>query len=295
MKKRVLALGFFDGVHRGHRALLEQTVKTAREMNLISSAMTYTNHPSASLGKTAVKLINTTEERIFLMKTLCGIEDVIARDFTKSFSELSCAEFIDKIVIDECGADSVVAGFNFRFGKNGAGDFKTLEKLCRERGLGCVIVGEVDYLGERVSSSLIRGLLRRGEIKKANDFLGHRHCIISKVVHGDSIGGKMIVPTINQRIGEDMEIPKRGVYSSVTYIGGSKFLSVTNIGCRPTVSDSGDVRAETNIIGFSENIYGQTARVELTEYLREEKKFASTEELREQIERDIELAKKQSV
>lgn len=295
MKKRVLALGFFDGVHRGHRALLEQTVKTAREEGLISSAMTYSAHPAECLGNRTVKLINTTEERVFLMKELCGIGEVIVRGFTREFSELSCSEFIDRIVIGECNAEHVVAGFNFRFGKNGVGDAEMLNVLCRERGLGCTVVPEVDYMGERVSSSLIRGFLRSGDIARANDFLGHNHCIISKIVHGDNIGGKLIVPTINQYFGENIEIPKYGVYASVTYIGEKRLMSITNIGVRPTVSSSGEVRAETNIIDFSENVYGKTARVELVGYLRGEKKFPSAAELRAQIEKDIECVRKQNV
>lgn len=291
MAERVVALGFFDGVHIGHGELLRQVVKKSRELSLIPSVLTYSAHPSEILAKEAVKLINTTEERCGIIRELYGIEDITVKEFTKEYASLSCECFVDEVLVGELSAGHVVAGFDFRFGKGGKGDSDTLRSLCESRGIGCDIVDKVEVDGDVVSSTGIRELIRSGDVESAARLLGHYHCIVSAVKHGASLGKKIGFPTINQELSEKLCLPKFGVYAACVEIDGKSYSGVTNIGIRPTVAQGEAPRAETHIIGFGEDVYGKTVKTELVKFLREEVKFSSLEELKAQISRDRESAK----
>lgn len=291
MAERVVALGFFDGVHIGHGELLRQVVKKSRELSMIPSVLTYSAHPSEILAKEAVKLINTTEERCGIIRELYGIEDITVKEFTKEYASLSCECFVDEVLVGELSAGHVVAGFDFRFGKGGKGDSDTLRLLCESRGIGCDIVDKVEVDGDVVSSTGIRELIRSGDVESAARLLGHYHCIVSEVKHGASLGKKIGFPTINQELSEKLCLPKFGVYAACVEIDGKRYPGVTNIGIRPTVAEGAAPRAETHIIGFGEDVYGKTVKTELVKFLREEVKFSSLEELKAQISRDKELAK----
>lgn len=291
MKKRVVGLGFFDGVHIGHGALLLRVREIAEEKGIIPSAMTYSHHPSEVLGGEKAKLLSTPGERIELIRSLYGIEDVTVKEFTKEYAALSPREFVEEILISEMSATHVVAGFDFRFGKCGEGDANLLSKLCAERGIGCDIIDEVKLGGEKVSSSRIRELVRRGDVEEASLLLGHNHCIIAEVTHGDARGRKMFFPTVNQELSENAEVPKFGVYASRVTVRGKEYRAITNIGTRPTVSDATAPRAETHILDFSGELYGEVLKTELVKFIREERKFGSLRELSEQIAKDVELAR----
>jgi len=285
--KRAVALGFFDGVHIGHGALLEKTCAVAEEYALSPCVMTYKNHPSEILLGKSVPLINTPDERCHLISSLYGITDIVMKDFTKEYAALSCEEFFENILIGELDAAHVVAGYDFRFGRGGMGDAKTLKELCLRYGLGCSIVDEVSFGGDAVSSSRIRSLLSRGLVSEANELLGHPHCTISHVIRGNGIGRTLDFPTANQRFSADILIPKYGVYASRTTVDGASLASVTNVGTRPTVSEEEEVFSETHIPDFSGNLYGKPVKVELLRFLREEKKFSSRDELLRQISQDV--------
>ena len=287
MEKRVIALGFFDGVHIGHGELLRKVKARAAELSAKSSALTYLRHPSEVLANTPVKLINTTDERVTLISELFGIADIIIKDFTEKYASLTCREFVSEVLVRELSCVHVVAGYDFRFGSGGSGDAEMLSSLCREFGIGCDVEPPVCIDGRAVSSTEIRALIADGKIKEATRLLGHRPCMISEIRHGAKLGGKMNFPTINQSFLPSVQVPKLGVYSSRTVIDGKEYMSVTDIGVRPTVSDAGEVRAETNILDFSGTLYGKRIRVELCDFMREEKKFASVSELYEQIARDV--------
>lgn len=291
MKKRVVALGFFDGVHIGHGALLEMTVRRAAEKGVSAAVMTYSNHPSSVVAPSAVKLINTTEERCALIRELYGISDIIVKEFTKEYSSLSGEDFVAEVIKEELGACHVVAGFDFRFGKGGKCDSEDLLRLCGDSGIGCDIVDAVELSGAPVSSSRIRECVAAGDMAAARDLLGHYHCIMSEVSHGAHLGGKIGFPTANQRISEDVLCAKYGVYLSRVTVDGKTYKGVTNIGVRPTVSEKVSPRAETFIIDFSGDLYGRKIKVELVKFMRAEEKFSSVRELCERIERDVAAAK----
>ncbi len=291
MKKRVVALGFFDGVHIGHGALLEMTVRRATEKGASAAVMTYSNHPSSVVAPAAVKLINTTEERCAFIRELYGISDIIVKEFTKEYASLSGEAFVEEIIRKELSACHVVAGFDFRFGKGGKYDSEDLASLCSDNGIGCDIVDAVELRGAPVSSSRIRECVAAGDMAAARELLGHYHCIMSEVTHGAHLGKALGFPTANQEIQEDVLCAKHGVYLSRVTVDGKIYKGVTNIGVRPTVSEGKRPRAESFIIDFSGELYGQKIKLELVKFMRGEEKFSSIEALRERIERDVALAK----
>ncbi len=287
MMKRAVALGFFDGVHIGHGALLRRTKALAERHDLAPCVMTYSQHPSAVLSKERVPLINTTNERILLISSLYGIDDVVIKDFTRQYASLSCEEFFEKILISELSCGYVIAGYDFRFGDGGAGDADALYALCKKNNIDCEIVDAIKRDGEAVSSSRVRKLLEEGDMEKARELLGHYHCTISPVIKGQTLGKKLGFATANQAFDETVKIPRRGVYLSQVTVGSRVFRGITNVGVRPTVLSSSEVFAETHILDFSGDLYGQTIKTEFVSFLREEKKFSSLDELHEQISQDV--------
>ena len=285
--KRAVALGFFDGVHIGHGALLRRTTEVSEKLSLSPCVMTYSNHPSSVLGEKSVPLINTAEERASLISELYDISDIVIKDFTREYANLSVDEFFEQILISELSAGYVVAGFDFRFGRGGEGDAKKLSELCAEHGLGCDIIDEVTLDGEEVSSSHIRRLLEDGDIFRANELLGHPHCTVSEIVHGQNLGTTLGFATANQSLSPEIIIPRRGVYVSRVTADGKTYPSITNIGTRPTVSDDGKVSVETHIFDFSGNLYGKKIKTEFIRFLREEKKFSTKDALLRQISQDV--------
>ncbi len=290
-KKRVVALGFFDGVHLGHGELLKNTKSLAKTLGASPAVLTYSHHPSEILSDTPVKLINTVSERCAIISELYGISDIVVRPFDSEYASLSCEEFVDKILVSELSAVGVCAGYDFRFGKGGKGDAELLLKLCRERNIECRIIEKVTLHGEVISSSAIRKLLENGDILRANELLGHHHCMISEVEHGKALGRTLDFPTANQELPKNAVVPKCGVYISRVTVRGCEFVGVTNIGMRPTVESETVPRLETYILDFSGDIYGEKIKVELISFLREEKKFSSVEVLKEQIVQDAECAR----
>lgn len=285
--KRAVALGFFDGVHIGHGALLRRTSEAARASSLSPCVMTYSNHPSSVLSGSSVSLINTAEERASLISELYGISDIVIKDFTPEYAALPCEEFFEKILINELSAGHVVAGYDFRFGRGGSGDAEKLEKLCKEHGLGCDIIEEVTYDGAEVSSSRIRELLESGDIKKANALLGHPHCTFSEVLHGQALGKKLGFATVNQRLSAETIIPRRGVYISRVTVDGKILRGVTNVGVRPSVSNDNKISVETHILDFDGDLYGKKIKTEFIRFLRDEIKFSTQDELLRQISQDV--------
>ncbi len=284
---RVIALGFFDGVHKGHARLFRKACERAGEMGAKPSVITYSAHPSGVVSEKRKQLINTAEERMYLIRSLYGIEDIIVKDFTPEFAALSAEEFVQSVLVSECGAVSVVAGYDFRFGKGGEGNAEMLASLCEKYNIGCDIEDEVRLDGKTISSTHIRELIALGEMEEAERFLGHKHTIIGKVTHGKKLGSTIGFPTVNLPLDESVVIPRLGVYKSRVYVGSEAFPAVTNIGVRPTVSSGAAPRAETHIIGFEGDLYDAQIRCELCKFMREERRFASVEDLKTQIAEDV--------
>jgi len=285
-KKRVIALGFFDGIHIGHSALMRKTLQTGREKNLVPSVITFDMHPLSLVSGNTVPLINSPEDRAALIHRVFGIDDIIFLHFDKETSRMQWDRFIDHLV-DEFGARHLVAGHDFRFGSGGTGNSELLARKCAQLGLGCDIVPEVRYDGIICSSTYIRELITDGNMERANAFLGHPHVLTDVVRYGYRLGRTLGTPTINMCFPDGVLIPAFGVYATKAFLGdGGAYTGVTNIGVRPTVDNSGQITAETHILNFQGNLYGRQVRIEFFTRLRPENRFQDVDELKAQIQKD---------
>ncbi|MGM9661680.1 MAG: bifunctional riboflavin kinase/FAD synthetase [Oscillospiraceae bacterium] len=290
MQKKVIALGFFDGVHLGHRALLERTAARAKELGLTPAAFTFDRPPKEAVSGVPVPLINSPADRALLMRA-CGMEEVIVAPFDRAMMTMEWEDFIETLLLGVHHAAHLVAGHDFRFGYWNQGTPEKLAQKCRELGLGCDIIPAVQVDGVTVSSTYIRALLEKGETEAAARFLGHPHLLTQTVAHGRRIGRTIGIPTINFPAPEKLLLPADGVYATTVALPDGRRLSgVTNVGCRPTVNGTGRT-VETFLLDFDGDLYGETVRLSFFRRLRGEEKFPSLEALRAQIQRDIRAAK----
>ena len=286
----VIALGFFDGVHRGHGALLRRTVERAAQLGAAPAVFTFDRPPKEVVTGKPVPLINSPEDRRELIRRIYGIEQVIMAPFDRAMMTMSWQDFITSLV-EQYGAVHLVAGHDYHFGYKNEGTPERLQQRCNQLGLGCDIIPKVEYDGITVSSTYIRTLVEAGDVERAAAFLDHPHCLTQTVTHGRRIGHTIGVPTINFTLPPSVLVPNHGVYiTRVTLPDGTSCPGVTNVGVRPTVSDSGEVSVETFLLDFDGDLYGQRIRLEFCHRLRNERRFASLEELKDQILRDIEDA-----
>ncbi len=290
-RKRAIALGFFDGVHRGHGALLELAARRAEEKGLRLSAITFDTGAGGMPGKDGAPLITTPAERAGLMHRLYGVEDVIIEPFDHRIRHMSWRDYVTKVLIEKYGAAHVVAGYDFRFGYRGEGDQERLRLLCIEEDIGCDIVPQIRLNGIPVSSTHIRDLLARGDMEQATAFLGHPFCLTDQVRHGNGLGSRLGFPTLNLQLPEGCVQPPYGVYAAQAWIGERVFPAVVNFGRCPTVRDSGETTVEAFLLDFQGDLYGQAVRLEFMKFLREEQRFPDTESLQKQVRKDIEEAR----
>lgn len=287
-RKTAVALGNFDGLHKGHIAVINEAV-TEKSNGLLPCILTFDSHPQKTLRGSAPKKIMT---RSLCEKTAKELGCETVRISFEDVRNMSPEEFFNKILIKKLNVCFVSCGFNYRFGKNGVGNADTLRSLCKNAGIGFSCVGEVLYNDEPISSTRIRYAIENGDIENANNMLGRHFAYNTEVVHGDRIGKKLLgFPTINQLFPEWHVVPKNGVYASATEVDGRLYPSMTNIGKRPTVKGD-ELRSETCIIGFSGDLYGSHPEVKLIKLIRTEKKFPSLEALSEQLKKDSLTAEK---
>lgn len=290
-RKRVIALGFFDGIHIGHAALLERTVQRAREIGATPSVLSFDIHPDTLVFGKEVPLINSSAGRADLIRRLFGIENVIFIHFDRSVMQMPWQEFVQTL-IQEMDAAWVVVGHDFRFGWKGEGTAQRLQDYCAELGLGCDIIPPVMLEGRVVSSTYIRELIEAGEMERANMYLGHPHTLVDTVHYGYRLGTKMGTPTINMRFPDGVLVPRHGVYAARAVLDdGSEHMAVTNVGVRPTVSGEERVSVESFILDYSGNLYDRQVRVEFFRFIRPEMKFPSVDALKAQILRDAETTR----
>lgn len=286
-KKRVIALGFFDGVHNGHAALMRRVAERARELDAIPAAFTFDPHPQNVIFGKPTPLLTSPEDRGDLMRRYYGIQDVIVEPFTPVLMRQPWDEFLKETLIRNLHAVHLVAGHDYHFGYKGMGNTQRLQETCRELGVGCDIVSKVEQDGITVSSTFIRTLVAQGEMERANEFLGHPHTISDVVAHGKKLGSTLGFPTVNLRLKENVLPPALGVYATrVRLENGETHIAVTNVGTRPTVDDGDYLNIEGFILDFSGDLYGQKIQMEFYKFLRPERKFPSLEALRDEIMRN---------
>lgn len=282
-KKTVIALGFFDGVHIAHGALLRRVAEEAAELGAIPAALTFDRVPKHGDN---VPLLNTPGERRWLMENLYGIREVEMIHFDRTVMEMPWQQFVTDVLVGQFHAVHVVAGHDYHFGHKGQGNPDKLRALCGELGIGCDIIGRVELDGVTVSSTYIRHLIQQGEMEEACRYLGHPHLMSGEVVHGKGLGRTLGTPTANIIVPEGVLLPAFGVYATRVSTESGSYLAVTNVGIRPTVEDGSAVTIEPWILDFSGDLYGRHVRVEFYKKLRGEQKFSSLEELRAEIFRN---------
>ena len=288
VEKTVIALGFFDGVHRGHGALLRKAAERAGELNAAPAVFTFDRSPKEFVTGKPVLLINSNDDRRDIIRRVYGIQRVIFAPFDREMMTMPWQEFITELLVKQYGAVHLVAGHDYRFGHKNEGTVERLREKCRELGLGCDIIPKVELEGITVSSTYIRTLLEQGDVERAALFLGHPHCLSQTVRHGQRLGRTIGIPTVNLAVPAHVLTPERGVYITRAFLpDGRSCPGVTNVGTRPTVTEGDTVSVETYLLGFDGDLYGQTVRLEFHKRLRGEVKFPSLEALRQEILRNV--------
>lgn len=286
-KPRVLALGSFDGFHLGHRAVIDAAVSLAKELNAEPAVFCFDVPPACYAPESTVKILGNKNERKELFAAR-GITSLFVAGF-EELRGLDARDFITEILMKECGAVGVVCGFNFAFGKNRAGTPLLLRDYFKDR----VITLDPIYHGELpVSSSRIRAAIADGDVALASSMLGRNYAIDGDVSEGRKDGRKLGFPTINQHPAEERAIPAHGVYVTKTILdNGHAFASVTDVGLAPTLDTSGKVRLETHLLDTFIQDSPSHAKIEFIERIRGEFTFNNTEELKEQIAKDVDYAR----
>ena len=281
--QRVIALGFFDGVHTAHGALLRRVKEVAAERNAVPAAFTFDCHPSARLSGRSVPLLTSVEDRAFLMQSRYGMEEILVASFDEMM-QMNWADFISHYLAGEQSAVHVVCGNDFRFGWKGEGNPERLKSKCAELGIGCDVIGAIELDGIRVSSTYIRTLIESGDMARAAEFLGHPHIVSDIVTPGKRLGRTLGFPTVNLHFQPGVIVPAYGVYAAKVYLeDGSEQIAAVNVGVRPTVEAVSEPNVEAFLLDFDGDLYGQRVRVEFYHRIRGERKFPNVETLTQEV------------
>lgn len=289
-RKTVIALGFFDGVHLGHQALLRRTVERARELDMTPAVFTFDRSPREFVTGVPVPLLTAPERRQETLKALFPDLEVIVVPFDRELMTMPWEDFVEMLV-RRYHAGWLVAGHDFRFGHKNAGTAELLGEKAARLGLGCDIIPAVTLDGVTVSSTHIRALLERGDAAEAARFLGRPFAISGTVRHGKGLGSRLGTPTLNMIPPVGQLVPAYGVYIARAVIDGESYPAVTNVGVRPTVDADGAVNVESHLLCSSARLYGRECRVEFLDCVRPERRFPDLEALRTQVARDTETAR----
>lgn len=285
-----VALGKFEGIHLGHQLLLNE-LKEKKEQGLNSVVFTFDMPPKAAINgdKKFSQIFTKEERRRFLEKQ--GMDVMLEHPFTKEFAASTPEEFIENVLVKKVDAKVVVVGSDFHFGKKRSGSVANLRAMADQFGYELIVKDKVQHDGRDISSTRIRELLEFGKMEEAAELLGRNYSVYGEVIHGKALGRTIDIPTINQKPEEMKLIPPNGVYVSKVHMDGQVYHGVTNIGIKPTVESDRTKGVETHIFDFSGDIYGKMVEVELLHFHRAEMRFQSIDELKAQMQDDIQFAK----
>ncbi len=284
----VIALGNFDGVHTAHEQILANCLSYADKNNIKCGVLLFDRHSAKTTHTRDISIITTLNQKLELMEQ-AGMDFVYMRPFDDEFMKKTPEEFVG-LLIKNLKIRAVCVGYDYRFGHKASGDTQLLEELGAKYGFEVSVAPPVMIGDEIVSSTLIRSMVKNGEVEKAAEFLSRPFFVEGEVVRGKQNGRKMGFPTANVSYGEDTLLPKTGVYAGVTTVDGEKYKSVVNVGNNPTFN-ADKITIESHIFDFDSDIYGKTIKVEFKKYLRGNVKFSSIDELKAQIVKDAEQAK----
>lgn len=292
-EKTAVALGMFDGVHIGHKTVIQFAIDYARSNGIKSAVITLANHPRELTQGEAPDLITDLNARLKIFEDL-GLDYVLVLEFDLDLMKTSAEEYLQKYLVDTLNVEFISTGYDHHFGRNRQGNVELLKTWTQVNKVELVIVGEIDMGNEKISSSKIRQLISSGKIKEANALLGHKFKIRSVVIKGRELGRKLGFPTANLQIPSDTILPVDGVYSATCSIDGivGSFRAVVNIGVKPSLGNGLERSVEVHILQFDQDIYGKIVDLEFEVRIRDEKKFNTLEDLKKQISEDILLASK---
>ena len=290
--EKVTTIGTFDGIHIGHQKILKKVVKLAEKQGYIPIVLTLFPHPRMVLEKDdSIKLLNTIDERIKLLKSF-GIQEVVVKEFTKEFSNLSAEEYVKNILVDELNTKEIVVGYDHHFGKNRSANINDLRKYANVFDFKIEEISAQDIEDVTVSSTKIRNALNDGDVLLANSYLGYNFFITGRVVKGKGLGRRLDFPTANIEIKEIYKlIPRDGVYVVRSIYKNVPIYGMMNIGSNPTIDNKGR-SIEVHFFDFNEDIYNHVFKIEFLKRLRSEQKFKNIEALQSQLQVDRESAMK---
>ncbi|HZW77851.1 MAG TPA: bifunctional riboflavin kinase/FAD synthetase [Flavobacteriaceae bacterium] len=291
-RETVVTIGTFDGVHLGHKSILRRLIQTAKEDGLESVVLTFFPHPRLVLQQNSdLKLINTIEERAALLEK-SGIHSLIIHPFTQDFSRLTAEEYVHDILVRDLNVKKLIIGYDHRFGRNRNADISDLRKYGKELGFEIEEISAKEIDDVAISSTKIRKALDRGDVETANECLGYRFMITGEIVPGKALGRTIGYPTANLHLKETYKMaPLNGVYVVRSVINEKEVFGITSIGTNPTVGGKKKT-IETHFLDFDEDLYGEKITLEFLKFIRPEATFNSLEELRNEIAKDENFAKK---
>lgn len=284
-----VSIGKFDGVHLGHRRLLEELIDQ-KEKGLLATVFTFDPYPEVFFGYGSKQMLTTLEEKEQIFEKM-GIDILVEFPFNAVSAATPSREFVTRFLCSHLRARFIAAGPDLSFGDHGSGNFSLLEELAPEYGFTAKKIEKVIMDENIISSTLIRRLISTGEVTTAARYLGEPYMVRGRIVHGKALGRRIGIPTLNQVPPEDKLLPPFGVYYSDVLIGEKKYCGMTNIGIKPTVSEEKRVTVETYLYDFRDDIYGETATVQLLTHRRPEMRFGSLEELKKTMEQDIQAGR----
>ncbi|MDR0879322.1 MAG: bifunctional riboflavin kinase/FAD synthetase [Clostridioides sp.] len=285
-----VTLGNFDGVHKGHQVLIYKTVNIAKTNGIKSVVFTFENHPANYFKPGSLKNIMNNEEKLKIFESM-GVDVVVMVPFDKYMTTVDAEEFVKEVLVSKLHTNFIVVGHDFNFAKNKTGNSKLLKSLEDKYKFDVDVVSQVLIGDIRVSSSYIRELISNGEVDKIQNFLGKNYTMSGEVVHAKEIGRTIGFPTANIKIDENILCPKIGIYASRVLLDDEFFFGATNVGFNPTVSGK-NLSIETHILDFDRDIYGKVIEVEFLEKIRNEIKFDSLNDLKEQLKIDTGFVRK---
>lgn len=287
IKSSVITIGTFDGVHVGHQQIIHRLVDTARKNDLQALVLTFFPHPRMVIQNDAnIKLINTIDEKAKQLEQL-GVDHLVVKEFTKSFSRLTALEYVRDILVNKLKVKHIIVGYDHHFGRNRTANINELKEFGAFYDFEVTEIEPQEVDDVAVSSTKIRSAILEGNIPKANKFLGYNFMLTGTVIKGKGLGKTLDFPTANIQIEAAYKlIPKHGVYVVKSQIKGVEVFGMMNIGKNPTVSEGNQTKIEVHFFDFSANLYGAVLKIELLYHLRSEIKFPNIEALKLQLEKD---------
>lgn len=288
-ERTAVAIGKFDGFHRGHQKLLD-VIKEQKQKGFASVVFTFVPSPAAFFSDENVKDLTTIEEKRRIFEN-AGVDYLVEYPFYQEIADMEPDKFITEVLVERLNAGCIVAGDDVSYGKKGAGDAKLLEKMASDYKYDVIIIDKVQYEGREVSSSYVRDEVRAGNMETVEQLLGTPYHVGGTIVHGRQLGRTIGMPTVNLTPPQEKLLPPNGVYYSYVILDGRKYNGITNIGTKPTVNDQPVMGVETYLYDFDENVYGKEIEVYLLKFKRPEMRFESVDALKTQMSNDIDAGR----